>query len=87
MLARRCQYQEHATPRKTTSVEAVATIGIDIGKNTFHLIGLDKIGAIVLRQKLSRSQVDTRLASMPPCLIGNIACRIIVCTPFDRKRI
>ncbi len=33
-------------PRKTTSVAAVATIGIDIGKNTFHLIGLDKMGAI-----------------------------------------
>ena len=43
-------------PRKTTSLEAVATIGIDIGKNTFHLIGLDKKGAIVLRQKLSRGQ-------------------------------
>jgi hypothetical protein len=45
-------------PRKTNSLEAVATIGIDIGKNTFHLIGLDKMGAIVLRQKLSRSQID-----------------------------
>src|SRR5260370_18096008 len=61
-------------PRKTTSLEAVATIGIDIGKNTFHLIGLDKMGAIVLRQKLSRGQVDTRLANMPPCLIGMEAC-------------
>src|SRR5438477_11278181 len=61
-------------PRKTTSLEAVATIGIDIGKNTFHLIGLDKIGAIVLRQKLSRGQVDARLANMPPCLIGMEAC-------------
>jgi hypothetical protein len=61
-------------PRKTISLEAVATIGIDIGKNTFHLIGLDKMGAIVLRQKLSRNQVDTRLANMPRCLIGMEAC-------------
>jgi transposase len=61
-------------PRKTTIVEAVATIGIDIGKNTFHLIGLDKKGAIVLRQKLSRSQVEARLANMAPCLIGMEAC-------------
>jgi len=60
--------------RKTTSVEAVATIGIDIGKNTFHLIGLDKTGAIALRQKLSRGQVNVRLANMPPCLIGMEAC-------------
>jgi transposase len=61
-------------PLKTTSLEAVPTIGIDIGKNTFHLIGLDKMGAIVLRQKLSRNQVDTRLANMPRCLIDTEAC-------------
>lgn len=59
---------------KITSLEAATTIGIDIGKNTFHLIGFDKKGAIVLRQKLSRRQVDGRLANMPPCLIGMEAC-------------
>ena len=36
----------------------ITTIGIDIGKNTFHLVGLDERGAIVLRQKLSRGQVE-----------------------------
>ena len=61
-------------PRKINQIEAVATLGIDIGKNTFHLIGFDKKGAIVLRQKLSRSQVEARLANMPPCLIGMEAC-------------
>jgi hypothetical protein len=25
---------------------AIATLGVDIGKNTFHLVGLDKRGAI-----------------------------------------
>ena len=59
---------------RSPAFEAVATIGIDIGKNTFHLIGLDKMGAIVLRQKLSRNQVDTRLANIPRCLIGMEAC-------------
>ena len=62
-------------PPKTTSLEACRTIGIDIGKNTFHLIGLDKIGAIVLRQKLSRNQVDIRLANMPRCLSKIIRSR------------
>ena len=60
--------------RKTTNLEAVATIGIDIGKNTFHLIGLNEKGAIVLRQKLLRGQVVARLANMPLCLIGMEAC-------------
>ena len=39
-------------PRKINQIEAVATLGIDIGKNTFHLVGFDRKGAIVLRQKL-----------------------------------
>jgi hypothetical protein len=29
----------------------IAIIGIDIGKNSFHLIGQDRRGSIVLRQK------------------------------------
>jgi transposase len=53
---------------------AMAVIGIDIGKNSFHLVGQDHRGAIVLRQKWSRSQVETRLANLPPCLIGMEAC-------------
>ena len=52
----------------------VATMGIDIGKNSFHLIGLDRRGAIVLRQKWSRSQIEARVANMPPCLVGMEAC-------------
>ena len=53
---------------------AIAVIGIDIGKNSFHVVGLDARGAIALRQKWSRGQVETRLANMPPCLIGMEAC-------------
>jgi transposase len=53
---------------------AVATLGVDIGKNTFHLVGLDKRGAIVLRERLSRAQLEVRLANMAPCLVGMEAC-------------
>ena len=53
---------------------AIAVIGIDIGKNSFHVVGHDQRGAIVLRQKWSRGQVETRLANLPPCLIGMEAC-------------
>jgi transposase len=58
----------------TTAPTAIAVIGIDIGKNSFHLVGLDDRGAMVLRQKWSRGQVETRLANMRPCLIGMEAC-------------
>ncbi len=52
----------------------VAVIGIDIGKNSFHVVGLNDRGAIVLRQKWSRGQIEARLANTPPCLIGMEAC-------------
>ena len=52
----------------------VTTIGIDIGKNTFHLVGLDQRGAIVLQLKTSREQLARRLANLPRCLIGMEAC-------------
>jgi hypothetical protein len=53
---------------------SVSVIGIDIGKNSFHIVGLDNQGAIVLRQKWSRGQLEARLANMRPCLIGMEAC-------------
>src|SRR5215831_3718782 len=57
-------------PASTT----IAVMGIDIGKNSFHVVALDQRGAIVLRQRWSRGQVESRLANMPPCLIGMEAC-------------
>ncbi len=60
-------------PRKS-NVEAIATLGVDIGKNFFHLIGLNNRGDIVLRQKLTRSQLSARFANLPICLIGLDAC-------------
>jgi len=53
---------------------SVAVIGVDIGKNSFHVVGQDRRGAIVLRQKWSRGQIEARLANLPPCLIGMEAC-------------
>ena len=53
---------------------AVATFGIDIGKSTFHLVGLDQRGNIVLQLKTSREQLQRRLTNIPRCLIGMEAC-------------
>ncbi len=51
-----------------------SVIGIDIGKNSFHVIGQDQRGAIMLRQRWSRGQLEARLANVPACLIGMEAC-------------
>ncbi len=55
---------------RTSSVHAVTTIGMDMGKNTLDMIGLDSRGAIVLREKVSRERITSRLANLPCCLIG-----------------
>jgi transposase len=64
-LARGAQGKEPAVSQKLNA--AIAVTGIDIGKNSFHIVGHDHRGAIVLRQKWSRGQVETRLANLPPC--------------------
>src|SRR5262249_19722924 len=64
--------KEHAMSEILKSM--IAAIGIDIGKNWFHVVGLDGRGAIALRQKWSRGQVEIRLANMPACLIVMEGC-------------
>ena len=39
----------------------IRAIGIDTGKNTLHMVGLDDKGAIVLREKVSRNKIAARL--------------------------
>ena len=71
-LAGGTQVKEHVMSHQPNS--AIAVVGIDIGKNSFHVVGQDKRGEIVLRQKWSRGQVEARLANLSPCLIGMEAC-------------
>ena len=63
-----------STPCLRHSTLRSPVVGIAIGKNSFHLVGQDRRGAIVLRQKWSRGQLEGRLANVPPCLIGMEAC-------------
>ena len=63
-LARGTKDEEYAMSAKSNS--EIAVIGIDIGKNSFHIVGLDRRGAIVLRQKWSRGQIEARLSNLPP---------------------
>ncbi len=62
-------------PKISTSAEnKIAVIGIDLGKNTFHAIGLDKRGKIIFKRKFTRTALDTWFANLPPCLVGMEAC-------------
>ena len=45
----------------TSTVHAMTALGIDMGKNALHMIGLDLSGAIVLREKVLRERITSRL--------------------------
>src|SRR5919109_1540321 len=71
-LAKSAEDREHAMTETLKAASAV--VGIDIGTNSFHVVGLDRRGAIMLRQRWSRGQIESRFPNLPPCLIGMEAC-------------
>ena len=52
----------------------VTTLGIDIGKSTFHLFGSNAQEHPVLKKKCSRPQLLRFTVQLPTCLIGIEAC-------------
>lgn len=56
------------------SSKKVARIGMDLGKNTFHLVGVDETGFPVVKKKLRRKQVLAWFANLPVCQVAMEAC-------------
>jgi transposase len=52
----------------------IASIGIDLGKTTFHLVALGERNKVVVRKKFSRATLLTYTANLPASLIGLEAC-------------
>jgi transposase len=52
----------------------IHSVGIDLGKTTFHLVALGSAGRVLVRKKFSRKQLLAYTANMPASLIGMEAC-------------
>ena len=52
----------------------IHTIGIDLGKTKFHLVGLNERGEVVVRKQFSRAQLLRFTANRKVHLIGMEAC-------------
>ena len=50
------------------------TLGIDLGKTTFHVVGMNRRGEVVLRKRFSRAQLLHFTANLKVELIGMEAC-------------
>jgi hypothetical protein len=53
---------------------ALTTIGIDIGKDLFHVVGFDADGRIAFRRKIKRLALADTFEKLPRCVVGMEAC-------------
>lgn len=52
----------------------IAVLGIDLGKNSCSVVGLDATGRVVLKRRLHRDGVAKLAAGMPACIMAMEAC-------------
>ncbi len=60
--------------KKIEDLSELAVIGVDIGKDVFHLVGFDDDGHLVLRQKIKRFALVATFEKLPCCVVGMEAC-------------
>ena len=52
----------------------IAVLGIDLGKNSCSVVGLDASGKAVLRRRMQRKTIVSAAAKLSPCIIAMEAC-------------
>src|SRR4051794_1435607 len=55
-------------------MQSISTIGLDIAKSVFQVLGVDAAGRVVIRRQLKRRFVLSFFEKLPPCLVGIEAC-------------
>ena len=59
---------------KTGNIEDLAVVGIDIGKDTSHLVGFDPSGQLVIRKQIKRLALNATFEHVPRSIVGIEAC-------------
>ena len=62
-------YDASVQERKEGTMHIVI-LGIDLGKNSCSLVGLDESGTIVVRRRVRRDGVIAFAAKLPPCIMA-----------------
>ena len=55
-------------------MDKITTIGVDLAKHVFHVVGCDRHGKVLLRKVLRRGQVRGYFANLPACVVGMEGC-------------
>ena len=61
-------------PKMEPNIGSLAVIGVDIGKEVFHIVGLGVDGKIAFRRKIRRLGLKDAFEKLPPCIVGMEAC-------------
>lgn len=61
-------------PKIDNSAMPLVSVGIDIGKEIFHVVGLGADGKIAFRWKVKRLALKDAFEKLPSCVIGMEAC-------------
>ena len=56
------------------TIDELMSIGIDIGKDTFHIVAFDPGGQLVMRKQIKRLALVATFVKLPRCLVGMEAC-------------
>ena len=52
----------------------IAVLGIDLGKNSCSVVGLDSTGAVIKRRRMRPESIPTFTEKLPTCIIAMEAC-------------
>src|SRR5512133_1302411 len=61
-------------PDTESNPAPLPVIGIDIGKDVFHLVGFGVGGKIAFRRRIRRLGLKDAFEKLPPCIVGMEAC-------------
>jgi hypothetical protein len=61
-------------PKTETTTASLAVVGVDIGMEVFHLVGLGSDGTIAFRRKIRRLSLKDVFERLPACVVGMEAC-------------
>jgi transposase len=53
----------------------ITTVGLDLAKNVFHVVGLSQANKMLLKKKLTRAKLLAFFTHLEPCLVAMEACR------------
>ena len=69
-----CISKNNHSKNEEGPMKDISVLGIDIAKLSFHVVGMDCRGKVILSKRLYRSELESFVSSLSPMLIGMESC-------------